>query len=75
MVYEVSPDQAFTIGNHFFARSKDLINWERTTVAMTPDSTPGGNDGSNWCVIDGELYVFVRALNNSTTAIKIVPVQ
>ena len=78
MVYEISTESVPEVGyggaywSHMFARSKDMINWEITEGPQLPQDTPSfGNDGTNWIVIDGELYVFMRNRGNNTTAVKL----
>ena len=51
-----------------------MVNWEITEGPQLVQSRNGfGYDGTNWCVVDGELYVFMRDGANSTTAVKLVP--
>ena len=79
MVYEISTEDLPPHGyggaywTHMFARSKDMINWEITEgPQLTQSQTGFGYDGTGWCVIDGELYVFMRNRANNTTAVKLV---
>ena len=59
--------------SHMFARSKDMITWEITDgPQLTQSQTGFGYDGTGWCVVDGELYVYMRNRANNTTAVKLV---
>jgi hypothetical protein len=79
MVYEISTEDLPPHGyggaywTHMFARSKDMITWEITEgPQLTQSQTGYGYDGPCWCVVDGELYVYMRNRANNTTAVKLV---
>lgn len=72
MVYEVSTDRvggdfSGSRWNHAFARSKDMVDWERTGPFLERVSTGFGYDGPNFLKTDDQVYVYMRNRSNNTT--------
>ena len=78
MVYEISTDANGNFGNsrwtHQFARSKDMINWTSISTPLLiqknsdgTDKTGFGYDGPCWVIIDEQIYVYFRDIDNTTT--------
>ncbi len=71
MVYEVSTDKvgadySGSYWTHMFARSRDLIHWEKR-APLIRQTIPGmGYDGPNWLIRDDRVYVYFRKPGNVT---------
>jgi len=69
MVYEISTDQPYGTAkwSHTFARSTDMINWNRLSQKnLIPQSNNKfGNDGPCFLNLDGTWWIYYRFWNGS----------
>ncbi len=62
MVYEISTDQPYDNAHwcHMFARSEDMIHWEKGGPLVEQTESGYGNDGPAFLVMNDEIYVYYR---------------
>ncbi len=71
MIYEVSTDKvgadySASYWTHMFARSRDLINWEKRAPIITPNKAGMDYDGPSWLIMNDKVYVYYRHAGNVT---------
>lgn len=79
MVYEISSDAveiyydfSGSKWGHAFARSKDMINWEKAPNLLYEATEVGyDHDGPAWMVMGDEVFVYYRNRNNNTNAVQL----
>ncbi len=76
MVYEVSTDKvgsdySGSYWTHMFARSRDLINWEKRAPLVWQTVPRMGYDGPNWLITNDHVYVYYRKPGNVTYRVEL----
>lgn len=77
MVYEVSTDPLPNVSyagsrwGHMFARSRDMKNWEKVGPIYPCTEKNFGNDGPNFLMYEGQIFVYMRNLSNCTTRLSL----